>query len=215
MPSTRPQRPYNVTYYQRNRRREIDRVTIRQRLTVEFLRDRRRVPCMDCGRRYLPHQMDFDHRDPSTKSFQLTDGRAQLAARSRLLEEIAKCDVVCATCHAIRTYRQQADRWQQRRDLGMLIDSPRHRARRQRSTHKRDLLLALRDRPCLDCGERPPRHVMQFDHRDPKEKAFLVSSSWCRSDSSIVREALKCDILCPNCHRDRTFKRRQSQAGVL
>ena len=215
MPSTRPQRPYNVRYYQRNRQREIDRVMTRQRTTLEFLRDLRRVPCMDCGRRFLPHQMDFDHREPTLKSFQVTDSRAMLAARDRLMQEVAKCDVVCATCHAIRTYAQQARRWALRREHGLLIDTPRSRSRRRRSIGKRDLLLALRDRPCVDCADRPPRHVMQFDHRDPTQKEFLVASSWCRSESSIVSEALKCDIVCPNCHRQRTFKRRQPQAGVL
>ena len=214
MPSTRPQRPYNVKYYARNRRREIDRVMTRQRATLEFLRELRRVPCKDCRRRFLAHQMDFDHRDPSTKSFQVTDSGAMLAPRSRLLAEIAKCDVVCATCHAIRTYAQQARRWAQRREDGLLIDTPRHRARRRRSTRKRDLLLVLRDRPCVDCAERPPRHVMQFDHRVPSQKRFLVASSWCRSESSIIKEALKCDIVCPNCHRQRSFKDRYRTAGV-
>jgi hypothetical protein len=214
MPSTRPQRPYNVKYYQRNRQREIDRVMTRQRATLAFLRELRRVPCEDCGRRFLPHQMDFDHRDPSTKSFQVTDSGALLAARSRLLEEIAKCDVVCATCHAIRSYAQQAERWARRMEQGELIDTRRHIARRQRATRLRDLLLVLRDRGCLDCGERPPPCVMQFDHRDPREKKFSVSSSWCRSDSKIVEEARKCDIVCPNCHRHRSFKSRQRTAGV-
>ena len=76
---------------------------------------------MDCGRILQPHQMDFDHREPSNKSFQVTDGRAMLAPRNRLLEEIAKCDVICATCHAVRTYAQQAERWAQRRADGKLV----------------------------------------------------------------------------------------------
>lgn len=215
MPSTRPQRPYNVRYYSRNRQAEIARVTTRQQATLAFLRKLREVPCKECGRRFLPHQMDFDHRDPSSKAFQVTSSRALLSARSRLLEEIAKCDVVCATCHALRSYVQQAQRWAQRREAGELINTPRRIAKRRAATQKRDLLLALRDRPCMDCGERPPAYVMQFDHRDPQQKRFMVANSWCRSDVSIAEEARKCDIVCPNCHRDRTFRRRQPQAGVV
>ena len=215
MPSTRPQRPYNVRYYQRNRQREIDRVMTRQRATLAFLRDLRRVPCMDCGRSFLPHQMDFDHRDPSAKSFQVTDSQAMLASRRRLLDEIAKCDVVCSTCHAIRTYRQQAAVWDLRRSQGQLIGTRRRQSQRARSTHRRDFLLALRDRQCGDCGERPPTYVMQFDHRELEVKAFSVANSWCRSEAAILNEAAKCDIVCPNCHRDRTFRRRQPQAGVV
>ena len=214
MPSSRDQRPYNVRYYQRNRQREIDRVMTRQRATLEFLRQLRRVPCMDCGGTFQPHQMDFDHRDPSLKLFQVTDSRAMLAPRARLLHEVAKCDVVCATCHAIRSYALQAARWAQRRADGQLIGTPRHEAKRRRSTRKRDFLLALRDRPCVDCGRTSPPYVMQFDHRDPRNKNFNVSSSWCRSESKILEEAAKCDIVCPNCHRDRSFKSRQRTAGV-
>jgi len=119
VPSTRDQRPYNVNYYRRNRQREINRVLTRQRATLEFLRELRRVPCKDCGQTFLPHQMDFDHRDPDTKLFGITWSKALLAPRARLLAEIAKCDVVCANCHAVRTYGLQAARSAKRRAEGM------------------------------------------------------------------------------------------------
>jgi hypothetical protein len=41
--------------------------------------------------------MDFDHRDPSIKSFRLSSSRAMLAGEADLRREIAKCDVVCAS----------------------------------------------------------------------------------------------------------------------
>ena len=214
MPNTFDQHAYNVSYYRRNRQREIERVTTRQRATIQFLRDLRRVPCKDCGGIFQPHQMDFDHRDPSTKVFGLTWSRAMLASRHRLLQEIAKCDIVCANCHAIRTYVQQADRWARRRAAGELIDTPRHRSKRRRSVPRRDFILGLRERPCADCGKQLPPYVMQFDHRNPDEKSFNVASSWCRSERTILEEAAKCDIVCPNCHRDRSFNRRQGRAGV-
>jgi rRNA-processing protein FCF1 len=46
--------------------------------------------------------MDFDHRDPTTKRIAVTRmiGRAGTA---RILEEVAKCDIVCANCHRLRT----------------------------------------------------------------------------------------------------------------
>src|SRR5438477_1746010 len=110
MRSARDQRPYNVSYYGRNRQREIDRVTRRQQATLEFTRDLRRVPCQDCGGTFKPHQMDFDHRVPEQKSFNVTASRAMLMRRDRLLQEIAKCDIVCANCHSARTYALQARR---------------------------------------------------------------------------------------------------------
>lgn len=57
--------------------------------------------CMDCGEAD-PVVLDFDHRDPSKKSFNIT-----LAARSKgakaVLAEIELCDIVCKNCHARRT----------------------------------------------------------------------------------------------------------------
>lgn len=213
MPSTRDQRPYNVRYYRLNRQQEIDRVTRRQHATIEFLRDLRRVPCQECGERFEPHQMDFDHRDPAAKSFGLTWSRAMLAPRQRLLDEIAKCDVICSNCHAVRTYALQADRRAERKANGTCVDTPRRHRQRLVEGVRRDFILALRDRPCLDCGRRYPPFIMQFDHREPAAKRFLVCQSWLKSEATILAEAAKCDIVCSNCHRDRTFRRR-TQAGV-
>jgi hypothetical protein len=105
MAAKRDQRPYNVAYYGRHRAEEISRVTGRQRVTLEFLREVRRRPCADCGGVFSPWVMDFDHRDPAKKSFNVMSGRARLMSRSRLIAEIDKCDIVCANCHAARTYR--------------------------------------------------------------------------------------------------------------
>ena len=215
MPSRPSQRPYNVEYYRRNRQREIDRVTSRQRATTEFLRELRRVPCKDCGQSFQPHQMDFDHRDPKAKSFGVTWPEALLASRERLMQEIAKCDIVCANCHAIRTYAQQAERWAQRRAAGELNPSRRANSRRTRSVPRRDFLLLLRTRPCFDCGHIFPPYIMQFDHRVPEDKKFNVAGSWCRSVEKILEEAMKCDIVCPNCHRDRTYGQRHAGVAQL
>lgn len=215
MPSSRDQRPYNVRYYQRNRQREIDRVMTRQRATLEFLRDLRRVPCMDCAGEYFPHQMDFDHRDPGAKEFNLTSSKAMLISRERLLQELAKCDIVCANCHAVRTFALQSKRLAERSARGELLTTPRSAWMRRHSAPKRDLLLTLRERPCHDCGVRYLPIVMQFDHRDPSGKSFNVAQSWCRATDAVLKEASKCDIVCRNCHRDRTLRRRLPQAGVV
>src|SRR6185503_6416816 len=58
-------------------------------------------PCMDCGGLFPPECMDFDHRNPSTK----TMNPSALAGLARLQEEMTKCDLVCSNCHRIRTKR--------------------------------------------------------------------------------------------------------------
>ena len=108
MPTARNQRPTNVRYYAANREREIERVTKRQAATTAFLRELREVPCADCGGRFAGHQMDFDHRDPSQKKFWLSSGRAALKSRAQILVEAAKCDIVCANCHRLRTFERRS-----------------------------------------------------------------------------------------------------------
>lgn len=60
---------------------------------------------------------------------------------------------------------------------------------------------------CLDCKLAWPPFVMEFDHRDPTEKRFIVSGSrlqW--SYDRLAAEAAKCDLVCSNCHRLRTHR---------
>ncbi len=60
--------------------------------------------------------------------------------------------------------------------------------------------------PCADCGKFYPSYVMDFDHK--YNKKFLISrsvSSGIHTLDKIKEEISKCDIVCANCHRIRTF----------
>lgn len=64
----------------------------------------------------------------------------------------------------------------------------------------------LKDVPCADCGVRYPPWVMDFDHvRDEKE--FNIAKMTYQKPEVIEREAEKCDVVCSNCHRQRTHDR--------
>jgi hypothetical protein len=59
--------------------------------------------CMDCGLRPEYAQvLEFDHRPDEVKLFHVSD-RMVTGPVEDLIAEIAKCDVVCANCHRIRT----------------------------------------------------------------------------------------------------------------
>lgn len=58
-------------------------------------------PCMDCGGRFHPCAMDFDHVR-GKKLFTVGENRNR--GISTIKEEIAKCDVVCSNCHRVRTW---------------------------------------------------------------------------------------------------------------
>jgi hypothetical protein len=53
--------------------------------------------------------------------------------------------------------------------------------------------------PCIRCGESDPV-VLQFHHRDPKEKLANISQLKKYSFSLLSKEIAKCDVLCANCH---------------
>ena len=58
-------------------------------------------PCVDCGGRFPPECMDWDHRPGEVKTAEV--GALRSGSLERMLAEIAKCDLVCANCHRIRT----------------------------------------------------------------------------------------------------------------
>ena len=58
-----------------------------------------------CGKSYPPAVLQFDHIDPSTKKFNLGDA-ARTQGRLKVLEEMEKCVLLCANCHALRTAKQ-------------------------------------------------------------------------------------------------------------
>lgn len=68
------------------------------------VRQAKSVPCADCKRKFPPVCMDFDHRENEVKLFNISSSCHR--AKNFILAEIAKCDVVCACCHRIRTERR-------------------------------------------------------------------------------------------------------------
>jgi hypothetical protein len=205
--SKRDQRPYNVAYYKAHREQEIERVRRRQNASLEFLRNIRCRPCADCGQTFPAWVMDFDHRDPNEKSFAVMAGKALLKSRETLLAEVAKCDVVCANCHAIRTYKWlTSEAFTAARRKGTSARLPLMK-KRWRAHAK--VLADLRAVPCADCGRTFPFYVMQFDHRDPSSKRYVVTRMIGRAGlDRILEEVAKCDVVCSNCHRERTYRRR-------
>ena len=198
------QRPYNVEYYRRNHDLELQRVRVRQAGMVELLRDLRRVPCTDCGGTFRPHQMDFDHREPTTKAFNVMAGRTMLMSTQRVLAEVAKCDIVCVNCHRIRT--RDAERRRPRRPVSTALVQV---LRLRRWREQAGLLDRLRSISCADCGGHFEACAMDFDHRKPAEKRYTVTRMVGRQPSAtIMDEVAKCDIVCANCHRLRTWAAR-------
>ncbi len=73
------------------------------------------------------------------------------------------------------------------------------------------LIRESKDKPCMDCGKTYGYWVMQFDHREPKLKEFNIAA-WNKHNLEDIRiEIAKCDVVCANCHMDRTHMRREKR----
>ena len=98
---------YHHEHYVANRQRYVDQARERKqrvneervRFLLEFFAAN---PCADCGEDD-PVVLEFDHR--GDKSFNVGSA-LPYRAWPTILAEIAKCDVVCANCHRLRTARR-------------------------------------------------------------------------------------------------------------
>jgi hypothetical protein len=88
-------REYQRLHYKRNadkyRARAVARNEQRRAVVRRIFQEAKAQPCSDCGRRYPPFVMDFDHVDPESKRF--TIGREGWHRRTLIdiRREIAKC----------------------------------------------------------------------------------------------------------------------------
>jgi hypothetical protein len=62
---------------------------------------------------------------------------------------------------------------------------------------------------CVDCGNKDWR-VLEFDHLGDKESGVSRMIATNLSLGRIMAEIDKCEIRCANCHRIKTFERREA-----
>jgi hypothetical protein len=70
--------------------------------------------------------------------------------------------------------------------------------------------------PCADCNKNYPSYVMDFDHLDGKDKLGIVSY-FCTTGrvGAMKKEISKCEVVCANCHRERTHARLQKVGETI
>ena len=62
--------------------------------------------CTDCKHSFHPAAMQWDHTG-SDKTANVSDVVRNGSSKKRILAEMSKCELVCANCHAIRTYNRR------------------------------------------------------------------------------------------------------------
>jgi len=174
----------NVAY--REARREHYRklnVTTQKRRKIErhaAIDQIKSVPCAECRGSFPPYVMDFDHREPVDKKHEISFLLNKTSCPwQRILDEVAKCDVVCVRCHRLRTW----------------VPSQKPLDNRCK------LIIQLKAVPCVDCGKSFHYYQMDFDHvRGKKVREVPLL----KNRAAILIEAAKCDVVCANCHRERS-----------
>lgn len=102
---------YQRGHYKEHREEYIERSHDHHKRLSRLVSDiKTSTPCTDCGRHFDPVVMDFDHLDPAVKVDSVSALIRMGVSVEKVREEIAKCEVVCANCHRMRTKNRRQQR---------------------------------------------------------------------------------------------------------
>jgi len=94
-------------------------------------------------------------------------------------------------------------------------EKTRTRTTRNRTLAKRKIWDIKEESGCVDCKEKYPHYMLDFDHLPEFEKLgspteIMHKYSW----EKAMEEISKCDIVCANCHKIRTWQRYLDNIGL-
>lgn len=101
------QNEYQRRYYRKNKAAFLERNRATKARIRSFLQEAKDKPCTDCRERYPYYVMDFDHREGTEKRFDPSH-LPNLNSWTKMRDELAKCDLVCANCHRVRTHARKS-----------------------------------------------------------------------------------------------------------
>jgi hypothetical protein len=67
---------------------------------------------------------------------------------------------------------------------------------------------------CNKCGYKGHAAALDFNHLDPAQKSFNISSYLNSSREILDKEIAKCEVLCANCHRIHTYETHTTRMGT-
>lgn len=176
-----------VKHHTKNRRKELQSI----------IDERKNGPCLKCNNKYPPVVMNFIHR--GDKLFRISDATKKIYSKSRLLEELDKCDMYCTNC--LRTI-----------EFEKIMENPLSEQRDRRRRKLKQIIDQIKDKECLDCNKVYPPYCMDFDHLDGSKKVDSISSLVMKElgMKEIIDELDKTELVCANCHRLRTHSRKNN-----
>ena len=152
--------------------------------------------CKDCGCTGPSYVLQFDHLDPDTKILEIPKMLASFTW-DKLEQEVAKCDIVCARCHEIRSWT--------RINGSSLYTLSANRHYKVPHDYVTNLKLSL---GCKDCGYKTHPAALQFDHLPQYTKTAKITRLIGGNFDNLLAELKKCECVCANCHAERTHERK-------
>ena len=80
--------------------------------------------------------------------------------------------------------------------------------KKQKETLARYLKEIKEKNPCMDCKVSYPYYMMDFDHVRGQKHSNVAELINTLSKKRIDAEIAKCEVVCSNCHRARTYIRK-------
>lgn len=96
---------YQKAYYKTHPQSINKSAQKRKQERIELVRSYKNKPCVDCKKQYPYYVMDFDHL--GNKKFNLSTVSTKAFSKRAIIEELEKCELVCANCHRVRTFERQ------------------------------------------------------------------------------------------------------------
>ena len=80
----------------------------RAKTNADAIRELKSTPCLDCDGTFPHYVMEFDHvPERGEKKFTISTLAGSRTMNAPTMKaELAKCDIICANCHGIRTHER-------------------------------------------------------------------------------------------------------------
>lgn len=93
---------YRRTYYSKNVTTEKNRINNRKKAIHDWFKEyKSTLKCEECGEDRW-QTIDFHHKNPLEKEIGISVAIKNGWSKSRILNEIEKCEILCANCHRMR-----------------------------------------------------------------------------------------------------------------
>ena len=100
-------REYHANRSDSEKLRKASLQTQRYKKNLQWVRDvKAQKRCVDCGTRDY-RVLHFDHLPEYEKVISIADALRRGYSQKKIMDEMAKCEVVCANCHSIRVFEER------------------------------------------------------------------------------------------------------------